>query len=165
MAGCPDMGSLIRTPQSECASCSAERSRRHRVLSTAESLKPELQTHPIQRCTRSVHVQRTQVLRDKLESKAVCQAEQCSNLLVLRPRCASASRRSRVAAREIARKALLLVAKTRPRDRPYTKHISIGSWHADKIDREYRSQPPALQGTQGPYTRVDNGARMHSRRN
>ena len=58
MAGCPDMGSLIRTLQSECASCSAERSRRHRVLSTAESLKPELRTHPSAvhpLCTRSTY--------------------------------------------------------------------------------------------------------------
>ena len=40
------MGTLLKCPQSECASCSAERTRRHRVLSSAESLKPELQTHP-----------------------------------------------------------------------------------------------------------------------
>ena len=46
MGGCADMGTLLRSPQSECASCSAERTRRHRVLSSAESLKPELQTHP-----------------------------------------------------------------------------------------------------------------------
>ena len=46
LKGCADVSALQKSLEGECAECGAERQRRHRVLTYADSLGPELHRGP-----------------------------------------------------------------------------------------------------------------------
>ena len=80
--GCVDMASLIEESEGNCASCVAERKRRHRVLTGLKNIDPALRGPPC-----SLRVQCTSVLCRTAASAGIRQAAERPAFMVLCKRC------------------------------------------------------------------------------